>query len=145
MGKTRQLPGAGIQHLIIFMNTISNLLWFRVHFWNKRCVKSLLHSPENWFAHPRNLFCGRPWGGPRCWRTFYQHADSLFHISKLVKNDKFLVKNGHFICEFRIRGGRNLWNANNEGNPCARFCQTRLTWKNDLVGLGHLFDTFSRL
>ena len=42
-------------------------------------------------------------GGPRYSRTFYLRI-RLFTFAKLVKNANFLVKNGLFICEFRIRG-----------------------------------------
>ncbi len=36
----------------------------------------------------------------------------------MVKNNNFPVKNGLFICEFKIRGPkwRNVSTANNEGN-----------------------------
>ncbi len=31
-------------------------------------------------------------------------ANSLIHIGKMVQNDNIPVKNGLFICEFKIRG-----------------------------------------
>ena len=45
-------------------------------------------------------------------------ANSLIHISKLVKNGNFLVKNGLFICKFKICGPkwRDVSTTNNEGN-----------------------------
>ena len=45
-------------------------------------------------------------------------ANSLIHNSKSVKNDNYLVKNGLFICTFRIRQSNmtELSIGNNEGN-----------------------------
>jgi len=42
-------------------------------------------------------------GGPRYSQTFYLRI-RLFSLTKLVKDDNYLGKNGLFICEFRIRG-----------------------------------------
>jgi len=71
---------------------------------------SMLENVVN--AISRWQFVDANTGSPRYSRT------RLFTFTKLVKNDNFLVKNGLFICEFRIRGP-NWWNvstANNEGN-----------------------------
>ncbi len=56
-------------------------------------------------------------GRPSLFADFLS-ANSLIHIGKMVQKDNFLVKNGLFICEFKIRGlkWRNISTANNEGN-----------------------------
>ena len=45
-------------------------------------------------------------------------SNSLVHISKLVQNGNFLVKNGLFICEWKIQGPnwQIVSTANYEGN-----------------------------
>ncbi len=45
-------------------------------------------------------------------------ANWPIHIGKNNKNDTFPVKNGLFICEFKMCGSkwRNVYKANNEGN-----------------------------
>ena len=60
-------------------------------------------------------------------------ANSLIHISKLVKYDKFLVKNGLCICKFRIRGPkwRNVSTANNERNMYIRDVDSTLVKVED--------------
>ncbi len=47
--------------------------------------------------------------------AIFLSANSLIHIGKLVQNDNFPVKNGLFICDFKIRGPkwRNVSTANN--------------------------------
>ena len=56
-------------------------------------------------------------GGLCYLRTFYLQI-RLFTLAKLVLNDDFLVKNGLFICEFKIRGPKyqDVSTANYEGN-----------------------------
>ncbi len=56
-------------------------------------------------------------GGPRYSLTFYLRI-RLIAWTKRVQNKNFLVKNGLFICEFKICGPkcRSLSTANNEGN-----------------------------
>jgi len=56
-------------------------------------------------------------GGPRNSWTFYLRI-CLFTLWKVVQNNNFLVKNGLFICEFRIRSPkwRIVSTANFEGN-----------------------------
>ncbi len=56
-------------------------------------------------------------GGPRYSRTFYLRIRS-FTLTKIAKKDNFQVKNGLFICEFKIHGPkwRNVSTSNNEGN-----------------------------
>ncbi len=76
-------------------------------------------------------------GGPRYSRSFYLRI-RLFTLDKMVQNDNFLVKNGLFICEFKIRGlkWRNVSTANNEGNL---YCfslflvQGTLGWLQDIL------------
>jgi len=52
----------------------------------------------------------------------------------LVKNDNFLVKNGLFICEFRIRGPkwRNVSTVNNEGNLYNQ-CKTKSSLDDQIL------------
>ena len=61
---------------------------------------------------------------------YFLSMDSLIHISKLVKNDNFLAKNGLFICEFRIRGPkwRNVSIVNNEGNLYYNRVASKKAW-----------------
>ena len=70
-------------------------------------------------------------------------ANSLIHISILVKNDNFLVKNGLFICEFKIRGPkwRNVSTANYEGNLYwkSAFLTRKITPQNNELGKLILF------
>ena len=65
MGKTRQLSGPRIRHLWNWMYKIFNLVKFRRHFENWRCYKKSFAQPRNWFLHPKNMFCGRPWNWSR--------------------------------------------------------------------------------
>jgi hypothetical protein len=43
-------------------------------------------------------------GGPPSLFADFLSADSLIHIGKMVQKDNITVKNGLFICEFKIRG-----------------------------------------
>ncbi len=62
-------------------------------------------------------FYGTSTGNLHYSRTFYLRF-CLFTLEKMVQNDNFPVKNGLFICKFKIRGPkwRNVSTTNNKGN-----------------------------
>ncbi len=67
--------------------------------------------------------------GLRYSRTFYLRI-RLFTLAKSGQNDYFLVKNGLFICEFKIRGSkwRKVSTANNDGNHVSTFRMHKNAW-----------------
>jgi hypothetical protein len=102
------------------------------HYWEPRCI--------NFFAsHSRT-------GGPRYLRTFYLRI-RLFILEKMVRNDKFSVKNGLIIYEFKIRGpndGMYLPRITREtsiANRCSRmFQKARLHVWSAFYALLSIFD-----
>jgi hypothetical protein len=62
-------------------------------------------------------YSGLNTGIPRYLRTFYMRI-RLFTLSKMIQNHTFPVKNGLFICKFKIIGPkwRNVFTTNNEGS-----------------------------
>ena len=76
-------------------------------------------------------------------------VNSVIRLSKLVKNDNFLDKNGLFICKFRIRGP--IWcfvyTANNKGNLYNIACATKafLGMKNIIRSKAIFLFRFKRM